>query len=171
MDNICLEQVKYYLYLGYSSSDFKSQYSETVSKLSFIIGVFRRIRPSLTLIAAKTIFKTKFLPDLDYIALLTYSMSKRNSKKLQVLQNNIIRTVYQLPSRANADSYHCSLNTLHYENRRYYFLMIYVQEIERIEPSPSEYPLYVYIRDYPLYTYESLLLNRLFLTESSIYNT
>lgn len=119
IDNTYLDEVNKYKYLGYSLDSFikfNHQFKETTNKLNHIIRVFRRVRPTLATHATVTIFKTKFLPYIHYTALISHLMSKKHNKKLQVLQNNIIKTVYQLSNHTNTDLHHCNLNILPLEN-------------------------------------------------------
>lgn len=114
-----LEVVSSYKYLGFIIDDrlnFKSMLSDTVSKLNNILYIFRKVCPALSLKASIAILKSKFISYIDYIWLFSYLLSKKDLKKLQVLQNSCIRCVYKLPRHANVDNHHCILKMLHVEN-------------------------------------------------------
>lgn len=129
-----------YKYLGYNIDEqlsCKHIFSDTVSKLNCVLHTFRKIRPSLSFKAAIAVLKAKFISYIDYILFFSYLLSKKDFKKLQVLQNHCIRCVFKLPSRSNVDSHHAKLKMLHLENRRHLFLMTYMYRQSQALPDPS----------------------------------
>lgn len=129
IDNAPIEQVRHYKYLGYEIDDCLSlnkTASNTFSKLNGVLYIFRGIRSSLCLKASIAVLKAKFIPYIDYILLFSYLFSKKDFKKLQVLQNNCIRIAFGLSKRTNVDGLHCKLGLLHVEHRRYLLLMSYM---------------------------------------------
>lgn len=129
IEGTTLEQVCNYRYLGYiidQELSFTDMLNKTLNKLNNTLRIFRMIRQSLTTRAAIMVFKAKVLSLLDYILIFTYTISKKNFKKLQTIQNNFIRCTMKLPKRTNVDHMHCHLNILHVTNRRYLLLMKYM---------------------------------------------
>lgn len=83
IDDFPLEQMDTYNYLGSQIDnhlDFSKLFTETICILNYTLYVFKLIRPSLMLSAAKTVFKAQFIPYLDYISLPSFSFSKSNEK-------------------------------------------------------------------------------------------
>lgn len=111
--------------------------SSTFSKLNNILHTFRKIRPCLSLRGAIAVLKAKFVSYIDYVLIFSFLFSNKDFKKLQTLQNHCIRCVFCLPKRTNVDSYHCKLNLLHLNNRRYLTLMSYMYHQAQTLPEPS----------------------------------
>lgn len=123
-----IEQVCKYKYLGFVIDErlqFDHLFSDQFSKLNHLSYLLAKVRPYLTTKAAALVFKSKFLAYLDYVSLFSYSFSKKDQSRLQVIQNKCIRTIYQLPRRTNVDAHHVYMGILHVDNRRYLHLMKY----------------------------------------------
>lgn len=143
MDGNPLEQVKKYKYLGYTVDqqlNMKLQMTSTITKLNYILKIFKRIRPSLTIGSASMVFKAKVLSYINYILLISTLASKKDLKKIQTLQNVGIRYVFNLPKRCNVDEYHVKLNVLHVEQRRQLTVLLhmYKKSLDMPYPSPSD---------------------------------
>lgn len=94
MDNNQLEQEKEYKYFGYLLKvDCKGMMTDTISKLNYVLYIFKRVGTPLTLNSAKAISQSKFLSYINYIHLFLYLASKKDNKKLQTLQNDCIRCI------------------------------------------------------------------------------
>lgn len=52
--------------------------------------------------------------------------NKKDLKRLQTLQNTVIRCVFKLSKRQNVDKYHVQLRTLHVENWRLLTILKYM---------------------------------------------
>lgn len=129
MDGIELETVNHYKYLGYDLDNklcCSKIMSNTISKMNHALYVFRRIRPALTTRSAIAVFKAKILGYSKYIDIFTYLASKKENKKMQTMQNECIRCIFNLPKRANVDAMHCRLRTLHVENGRLLSLLVHM---------------------------------------------
>lgn len=129
INNMLLEQVTKYKYLGYildSQLSFGFMLNDTINKLNNTLRIFKLIRPTLTTKAAILVFKSKFLSLMEYTLLFSYSMRKKDCKRLQTIQNRFIRCALKLPKRTNVDNHHCSLSILHVDNRKYLNLMSYM---------------------------------------------
>ena len=63
-------------------------------KVSKILGMFSRIRPSLTLEAANRLYKAMVLPVLDYCDVVWHECGQGNSDKIERLQRRAARIVY-----------------------------------------------------------------------------
>lgn len=155
LNNRLLEQVHHYKYLGYTIDDqlnCRRLLSSTISKLNCVLHTFRKIRLSLSLKAAIAVLKAKFVSYIDYILFFSYLFSKKDFKRLQVLQNHCIRSAFCLPKMTNVDSQHSKLRLLHLENRRYLSLMIYMHRQAHYLPEAT-------IRSSVTYTRSSLKRN------------
>ena len=63
-------------------------------KVSKILGMFSRIRPSLTLETANRPYKAMVLPVLDYCDAVWHECGQGNSDKIERLQRRAARIVY-----------------------------------------------------------------------------
>ena len=63
-------------------------------EVSKILGIFSRIRPSLTLEAANRLYKAMVLPVLDYCDVAWHECGQGNSDKIERLQRQAARIVY-----------------------------------------------------------------------------
>ena len=63
-------------------------------KVSKILGMFSRIRPSLMLEAANRLYKAMVLPVLDYCDAVWHECGQGNSDKIERLQRRAARIVY-----------------------------------------------------------------------------
>lgn len=110
--------------------------SHTIAKLNYVFKIFKRIRSSLTTKSAIMVFKAKFLSYINYILLISTLASKRDMRKIQVLQNAGIRCVFNLPKRNNVDGHHVKLGTLHVEQRQKLFVLIHMYKRSLDMPYP-----------------------------------
>lgn len=118
-----------YKYLGYIIDDqlnCKQMLNDTLSKLNYVLKIFRRTCSSLTLKASIAVLKSKFLSYIDYISLFAYLLTKKDFKRLQTIQNSALRCVFGLSRCTNVDGLHCKIRSLHVENRRYMLLMLHM---------------------------------------------
>ena len=67
------------------------------TKVSKILGMFSRIRPSLTLEAANRLYKAMVLPVLDYCDAVWHECGQRNSDKMERLQRRAGSSTTKLP--------------------------------------------------------------------------
>lgn len=124
----------------------KTQVARTVSKLNYILRTFKIVRPSLTTRSAIMVFKAKFLSYINYAMLILTLASKKDIKKLQTLQNNGIRCVFNLPKRCNVDDLHVRLNTLHIERRMQLTVLIHMYNKSLDMPIPTPHGNGIYTR-------------------------
>lgn len=115
----------------------KSQMTHTVTKLNYILRIFKRIRPSLTARSAILVFKSKFLTYINYMLIMPTLASKKDMKKIQTLQNACIRCVFRLPKRSYVDSYLVKLNVLHIEQRRHLTILMHMYKRSLDMPYPT----------------------------------
>ena len=84
-------------YLGVVLDDtlsFNDHVDYVRMKVSKILGMFSRIRPSLTLEAANRLYKAMVLPVLDYCDAVWHECGQGNSDKIERLQRRAARIVY-----------------------------------------------------------------------------
>ena len=89
-------------------------------KVSKILGMFSRIRPSLTLETANRLYKAMVLPVLDYCDAVWHECGQGNSDKIERLQRRAARIVYfKAASKLTADQImtKLGLETLYYRRR------------------------------------------------------
>ena len=89
-------------------------------KVSKILGMFSRIRPSLTLEAANRLYKAMVLPVLDYCDAVWHECGQGNSDKIERLQRRAARIVYfKAASKLSTDQImtKLSLEPLYYRRR------------------------------------------------------
>lgn len=97
-ENLRLEQVKRYIStwgIPWTVNCISPTYIMRLpQKMNFIARVFPKISPEINLAASRLIFKSKFTPYYGYIALLTFELSKKCNRELQVIQNSTVRSVF-----------------------------------------------------------------------------
>ena len=84
-------------YLGVVLDDtlsFNDHVDYVRMKVSKILGMFSRIRPSLTLEAANRLYKAMVLPVLDYCDAVWHECGQGNSDKIERLQRRAARIVF-----------------------------------------------------------------------------
>ena len=84
-------------YLGVVLDDtlsFNDHVDYVRTKVSKILGMFSRIRPSLTLEAANRLYKAMVLPVLDYCDAVWHECGQGNSDKMERLQRRAARIIY-----------------------------------------------------------------------------
>ena len=84
-------------YLGVVLDDtltFNDHVDYVRMKVSKILGMFSRIRPSLTLEAANRLYKAMVLPVLDYCDAVWHECGQGNSDKIERLQRRAARIIY-----------------------------------------------------------------------------
>ena len=89
-------------------------------KVSKILGMFSRIRPSLTLETANRPYKAMVLPVPDYCDAVWHECGQGNSDKIERLQRRAARIVYfKAASKLTADQImtKLGLETLYYRRR------------------------------------------------------
>ena len=86
-----------FMYLGVVLDDtlsFNDHVDYVRMRVSKILGMFSRIRPSLTLEAANRLYKAMVLPVLDYCDAVWHECGQGNSDKIERLQRRAARIVY-----------------------------------------------------------------------------
>ncbi|KAK2551405.1 RNA-directed DNA polymerase from mobile element jockey, partial [Acropora cervicornis] len=84
-------------YLGVVLDDtlsFNDHVDYVRMKVSKILGMFSRIRPSLTMEAANRLYKAMVLPVLDYCDAVWHECGQGNSDKIERLQRRAARIIY-----------------------------------------------------------------------------
>ena len=84
-------------YLGVILDDtlsFNDHVDYVRMKVSKILGMFSRIRPSLTLEAANRLYKAMVLPVLDYCGAVWHECGQGNSDEIERRQKRAARIVY-----------------------------------------------------------------------------
>ena len=101
--------------------DSRLSFDEHVSSLCrscyFHMKAFRQIRHSLTIDTSKTIARSIVMSILDYCNSVLYGTSKSTLKRLQHIQNSLVRLVYTLPSRSSCQPLLKELSWLPIEKR------------------------------------------------------
>ena len=93
------ESVKHcdaFKYLGIvfdNSLSFSLHIDYVKKKVSKILGMFSRIRSSLTTEALNQLYKSMILPNLEYCCAVFHGWSKRNEEQLERLQRRVARIV------------------------------------------------------------------------------
>ena len=93
------ESVKYsdafkYLSVTLDSSLSMNQHIDRIkNKVSKMLGIFLRARPSLTIESANRLFKSMILPILDYCGAVFHRCGKGNEESLECLQRRAGRIV------------------------------------------------------------------------------
>ena len=120
------QPIKYtdtFKYLGVVLDDtlsFKDHVDYVRTKVSKILGMFSRIRPSLTPEAANRLYKAMVLPVLDYCDAVWRECGQGNSDKIERLQRRAARIVYfKAASKLSTDQImtKLGLEPLYYERR------------------------------------------------------
>jgi len=93
-----------------STLSFDKHVSNVVRSCNYHLHALRHIRPLLSEDAAKTIGFSLVSSRLDYCNSLLYSTTDKNLKRLQIVQNDLARTVLRKNRRTNATPL---LKTLH----------------------------------------------------------
>ena len=99
---------------------FDENVSSVCRSCYFHMKTFRQIRHSLTIDTSKTIARSIMMSRLDYCNSVLYGTSKSNLKKLQHIQNSLVRLVYILPSRSSCQPLLKELSWLPIEKRIYF---------------------------------------------------
>ena len=92
-----IEHTDTFEYLGVVLDDnlsFNDHLDYVRMKVSKILGMFSRIRPSLTLEAANRLYKAMVLSVLDYCDVVLHECGQGNSDKIERLQRRAARIVY-----------------------------------------------------------------------------
>ena len=110
-------------YLGVVLDDtlsFNDHMDYVRTKVSKILGMFSRIRPSLTLEAANRLYKAMVLPVLDYCDTVWHECGQGNSDKIERLQRRAARIIhYKAASNLSTDQImiKLGLEPLYYRRR------------------------------------------------------
>ena len=81
---------------------------------------FRHIRHSLSFETSSTIARSIVLSRLDFCNSVLYGTSKKNLKKLQNIQNSLVRIIYSFPARSTTQPLLKALHWLPIEKRIIY---------------------------------------------------
>ena len=95
--------------------------------VSEILGIFSRIRPSLTLEAANRLYKAMVLPVLDYCDAVWHECGQGNSDKIERLQRRAARIVYfKATSKLSTDQImtKLGLEPLYYRRRTHILRLV-----------------------------------------------
>ena len=84
-----------------SRLSFNEHVSSVCRSCYFHMKAFRQIRHSLTIDTSRTIARSIVMSRLDYCNSVLYGTSKSNLKRLQHIQNSLVRLVYTLPYRSS----------------------------------------------------------------------
>jgi hypothetical protein len=90
---------------------FDQHVLNVVRSCNYHLRALRHIRPVITTDVAKTIACSLVSTRLDYCNSLLYGTTEKNLRRLQIIQNDLARTVLQLSRRTSARQ---SLQTLHW---------------------------------------------------------
>ena len=96
------ESVKYcdaFKYLGVildSSLSMNQHIDHVKKKVSYMLGIFSRARPSLTIESGNRLFKSMILPILDYCGAVFHRCGKGNEESLECLQRRAGRIVLNI---------------------------------------------------------------------------
>ena len=121
--NTTLDFVNFFLYLGvYLDAEMTLQplISHVKKITSCKIKTFSRIRRYITTQCAVTIYKQTIMPLFDYAGFLLISCNKSDRGDLRVIQNNCLRTCYdvRLRDRVTLINMHEQANLVSLEQRR-----------------------------------------------------
>jgi hypothetical protein len=87
-----------------SNLSWKPHVDNICSKLSYVVAVlYRLMRAGVPRRALIPVYRGLFLPHINYCSLLWGAAGPTIIKPLQILQNKIIRIIFQLPSRSHVD--------------------------------------------------------------------
>ena len=120
------QSIKYkdtFKYLGVlldNTLSFNDHVDNVRMKVSKILGMFSRIRPSLTLEAENRLYKAIVLPVQDYCDAVCHECGQGNSDKIERLQRRAARIVYfKAASKLSTDQImtKLGLETLYYRRR------------------------------------------------------
>ena len=73
---------------------FSNHIEHVVNKVSRKLGVFRRLRSSLTMVAAQRIYKTMIVPIFYYCDVAWHGCGKVNSGTLESLQHRAAKLIF-----------------------------------------------------------------------------
>lgn len=121
MGNTVLEEVKVYKYQGLKIDNelkFKIHVRGIIKNVAHKAYLLAKIRKSLTVKAAKDVFKATILPLFDVCDEFYDCVPSLYLKRLQSLQNRIMRIVYKLKPRDNTDELHLKMNVQKLADRR-----------------------------------------------------
>ena len=122
--NTSLDFVKKFVYLGvYLDSEMLIQplMSHVKKVISSKVKILSRIRKYVTTKCALSIYKQTIPPLFDYAGFLLISCNKKDRGDLQIIQNNCLRTCYnvRLLDRLTLNEMHCESNLVSLEQRRH----------------------------------------------------
>ena len=126
--DISLPFCKKYKYLGVTLDNemsLTSFLSDTKKTVMNRLYNFRKLRPYITEKSAVAIYKQTILPVFDYAGFMLISCNKSDRKDLQVIQNDALRTCYNVKRRDKFSimKMHKKLNLLSLEQRRTFQLL------------------------------------------------
>ncbi len=88
-----------------------------MKKMGRVVAVVRRCRQYFTFDIMKIILDTLFFSQLDYCQIIWANASKKDLRKLQLVQNKAARLILQCPYRTNINRMHFDLKWLKVEDR------------------------------------------------------
>jgi hypothetical protein len=94
-----------------STLSFDKHVTGVVRSCNYHMHALRHIRPVITAEVAKTVACSMVSTRLDYCNSLLYGTTAKNLQRLQVVQNDLARTVLQVSRGSSAT---CSLKSLHW---------------------------------------------------------
>ena len=104
MNNNTVEKVNSFKYLGVTidaNLKWKDQINTVCRKMCNSLGILRRIKPFVPQSSLITIYKTMFLPHLDYGIIIWSNCGESNLNKIQKLQNTAMRIILGAPFRTH----------------------------------------------------------------------
>ena len=132
-------------YLGVVLDDtlsFNDHVDYVRMKVSKILGIFSRIRPSLTLEAANRLYKATVVPVLDYCDAVWHECGQGKSDKIERLQKRAARIVYfRAASKLSTDEImtKLGLEPLYYRSRTHILRFVHEYIANRVPIYLSNY--------------------------------
>lgn len=127
-----LERVTNVKYLGVyidSELNWNTQIRKTMSNLSAITGIFRKISTFIPKEMKRQLFFAMFSSRLHYGILSWYSAFETNIKPLQIIQNKAIRNLFGYKNMESTEKIHTENNILTIKQHAHHSLAIHMHEI------------------------------------------
>ena len=132
LNDTVLKQVKSYCYLGMkldTQLNFDKHIQKTIRTVSNKLVQFKRMRSFMNNRVAILIYKSMFLPILEYGDTLLSSISVANKKRLQILQNKGLRCALKSDKYASSALLHSEAKLLKLKHRREIHLLNYMYDM------------------------------------------
>ena len=92
--------------------------------------IFKRINKKLTLKTKILISNSVILSTLNYCGILLSYANKNNKKRLQILQNKIIRVIFNLDKYTNTEKYRIKLKWLNIKYFIKFHILVFIHKIK-----------------------------------------